>query len=305
MQYYTAFGLNIESDLPLKPLREINAAESIDVSIRLGNVDKAGLTAPDNIKPFCQQAKNQHWFFVPDIAYFYITNGDSVVVDPIEGSDPQSVKLYILGTCMGIIFHQRDLLVIHGNAVRFGDKAVVFSGNSGNGKSTLAAAFHQKGYDILADDLAVIDKNGLCYPSYPQLKLWQDTAKKLNIDTKDLKRIRLQVNKYALPLTKGFYDKPLPVAGLYVLHNHNKDEFIFESIEGVEKLKPLRGQTYRIKQVEGLGLKSQHFQACIKLANNIKVTRITRPNKGFRLEELLASIEGDVNENIVVAANDE
>lgn len=305
MQYYRAFGLTIASELNLKPLQILNDKADVDVSISLGQVNQTGLENPTDIKPLCQQAENEHWFFVPDIARFYITNGNSIIVEPFENSDMQSVKLYLLGTCLGIIFHQRDLLVIHGNAVRFGDKAVIFAGKSGNGKSTLAAAFHQKGFDILADDLAVIDKQGLCYPSYPQLKLWQNTANKLGINTDELHRIRLQVNKYAMPLKTGFYDKPLPVAGLYILQTHKQKNIEFIPANGFEKFKPLKNQTYRKGQLEGLGLKPQHLRACTQLANIIFVTHLTRPIEGFKIDELLSAIEEDILQKKMIAKQQE
>ena len=299
MFYYNAFGLIISSDMQLKPLTQSAKAVDVDVDVEviLTTVNKNGIENPDVTTPFYQQSKNQHWFYVPDIAYFYIVNGNKIYVEPFENSDLQSVELFVLGTCMGIIFHMRNLLVIHGNAVRINDKAIIFAGKSGQGKSSLAATFHQNGYDILADDLAVIDKNGLCYPSYPQLKLWHDTATKLEIDTEHLKRIRPQVNKYALPLTTGFYHKPLPVAGVYILNSHNQDNYKFEQLDGIKKIPPLKANTYRYRQIKGLGLTTQHLQACTTLAQNTKIIRVTRPQKGLALNKLLKEVTKDINQS--------
>jgi hypothetical protein len=192
--------------------------------------------------------------------------------------------------------HQREQVILHGNAIRFGEQCVVFAGNSGNGKSTLATAFYQRGYEILSDDLAVIDADFNVQPSYPQLKIWQDVADKLNIDTSKLTRIRYQVNKYAYPLKKGFCETPLPVSAVYILHTHNKDEIEFESVLGFEKFNPLKNHTYRSKVLNGLNLKKQHLANCSQLADRIRLVHITRPRSGFKIDELVEYVEKDLRD---------
>ena len=296
MLMYTAFGLSINSEIELPPLLNSDTQQA-DIQIIIGKVNKNGLDTPAKKGLFSQLAANELWLHVPNIAWFYVTDGNKIVVESEANADAQSIRLYLLGSCLGAIMHQRNRLVIHGNAIRVGDGCIVFAGNSGNGKSTLAAAFHQRGYDILADDLAVIDEQWNVQPSYPQIKLWHDTAKKLDIDIKGLKRIRFQVDKYAYPIKKGFYNKPLPIKAIYLLNNHNQDEFLFEPIKGVDKFNPLRNNTYRINYLDGLGLKKQHFKLSSQLANKIDVTRITRPNDGFQLDKLVDLIEADLAKN--------
>lgn len=295
MPTYTAFGLTFDSDIELHPLLTSDE-ENADVKIELSQVSKAGLDNPITVKPYCQIASNELWLQIPDIARFYVTNGNKVVVQPEANADMQSVRLFLLGSCIGAIMYQRDRLVIHGNAIRFGDGCVIFAGASGNGKSTLAAAFYKRGYEILADDLSVIDEFCQVQPSYPQIKLWHDTAKKLDIDVSQLNRIRLQVDKYAYPIKDDFCDIPLPVKAIYILNTHNNDEFIFDPIKGLDKFNPLKNNSYRSNYVEGLGLKAAHLKLCGQLANNIDITRITRPNTGFKLDELVELIEADIKQ---------
>ena len=141
----------------------------------------------------------------------------------------------------------------------------------------------------------MIDEQCMVQPSYPQIKLWHDTANKLDIDISELKRIRLQVDKYAYPIKQGFCATPLPIKAIYILNNHNQEEFLFEPIVGTDKFNPLRDNTYRINHLEGLGLKKQHFKLSTHLANKIELTRITRPNGCFELDKLVDLIETDLN----------
>jgi hypothetical protein len=290
---YRAFGVTIRSDIALPPLKEVESASN-DLAIEQGWVSPQGLEDPQVVKPFGQQAPGEHWFHVPGIARFLVFDGSNVRYMPVEGADEQSVRLFILGTCIGVIMHQRGQLVIHGNAVRVGDECVIFAGASGRGKSTLAAAFYQRGYELLTDDVAVINDRLEVVPSYPQIKIWQDTADKLGIDTTKLQRIRLQVNKYAFPLVSGFCSSPLPVRGLYILNTHNESRFNFEPITGTDKFNPLKNNTYRYGPIEGLGLKAKHLSLCAQLANHIDVTRITRPKSGFAIGKLVDLIEKDL-----------
>lgn len=297
---YHAFGLNISSHIELAALSPATTELPADVSITAGSVPADGLEHPNKATPFHQSAENTLWLNVPNIARFLVRNSNEIIVDAYPDSDAQSIRLYLLGSCMGAILHQRGVLVIHGNAIRFGEKCVVFAGHSGAGKSTLAAAFHQRGHEILADDVCAIDAEGRVAPSFPQLKLWQDAAKRLEIDTAKLNRIRLQVEKFAFPLHQPVMVQ-LPVAAIYILNSHNRDAFEIEAITGMQKFNPLKNNTYRMGYLDGLGLKAEHLKLCSQLASRIHLSRITRPNHGFKLDELIEHITTDLETRGITA----
>ncbi|MCK9372316.1 MAG: hypothetical protein M0P91_03905 [Sulfuricurvum sp.] len=293
MFYYSAFGLIIKSELKLPRLAETQTV-SADVKIKLGKVDTHGLAEASFIKENLQLTSNTLWLQVPDIARFLVTDGMEVIVEPEQAADMQSVCLYILGSCIGAIMHQRNQLILHGNAIRIGDKSIIFVGASGKGKSTLAAAFYQRGYEILADDLAVIDSQNRVLPSYPQIKLWKDSADQMAINTSDLERIRLQISKYNYPIEAGFCKIALPVNTIYVLHTHDKEEFLFEEVYGLHKMPIIRNQTYRLGYVKAPQTQKAHLANCARIAQKIRVVRVTRPERGFKLQELIERIIEDV-----------
>jgi hypothetical protein len=51
---------------------------------------------------------------------------------------------------------------VHASSVQVGDRAVLFTGDSGSGKSTAAFALLRKGYPMIADDRTLVYKDG-CY----------------------------------------------------------------------------------------------------------------------------------------------
>ena len=72
------------------------------------------------------------------------------------------------------------VLVLHAACVALDGKAVAFVGPTGMGKSSLAAAFVQRGAPLLADDIVPLveqeDGTYLVAPVYPGLRLWPDSA---------------------------------------------------------------------------------------------------------------------------------
>ena len=292
MFLYNAFGIIISSELHLPDCHKIpHENRTPDIHINIGNVSQS---IPSDAITFNQHAfflPNQLWLHIKDIAWFYIEQGKFITVEPYPNADLQSIRLYLLGSGIGAIMHQRNTLIIHGNAVRIGDECIVFTGDSGAGKSTTAAAFYQKGYEFLADDLSVIHANGQVQPGIPRLKLWQDTADKLKIDTAKLSRIRLQVDKYCYPIHTNLCKTPLPIKAIYVLNKHQKNTFLVKEVTGATKLQLLQSHTYRNGFVNGLNLKAQRFRLCSQLANQAAVFNIHRPDQGFTIDQLIEIIK--------------
>jgi hypothetical protein len=122
------------------------------------------------------QTSGQKFLLTVDkIARYYVVDGKSITIEPFVNADMDEVRLFLLGSAFGALIHQRGLLPFHGSSLKIGNSAIILSGLSGAGKSTLAAAFRQKGYQILSDDVSVIsflnDQIPIVHPGYPQMKL--------------------------------------------------------------------------------------------------------------------------------------
>ena len=298
MNNYHAFMLNIQSELPFPELFASTEPRSDDlnkITIKFGEVSSHGL---DELKqaggPFYQATKKSLWLNVPNVARFLITNGNQIIIDAFAGIDQDSLRVFILGSCMGALLMQRDLFLLHGNAIKVGNHCVSFVGPSGIGKSTLSGGFFKRGYSILADDVCVVSKDGCVMPSFPQIKLWFDAATFLSIDTQSLRRIRPCLEKFAVPLAQQFHHEALPLRVVYVLQTHNKDEFSFTNVNGMQKLQPLQNNIYRKNYLKSMDKSSMSFKQCAQIASQTNVVRIARPNDGFKLDKLIDLIEDDL-----------
>lgn len=286
---YHAFGLKIASGIPFL---DMPAATGIpDVSITCGRVPESISNAV--IKGVRYQAGPGEFLLrVDNVACYYVTNGNHILIERESGAADEEVLLFLMGSAMGALLHQRNILPLHGSSVEVDCEGVIFVGPSSIGKSTIAGGFHKRGYPLLSDDIcAVTAKNGLVphiIPGFPRLKLWADALKKLEKDRKGLNRVRLDQDfeKYFLPFDNAC-DRPTPVRSVFILETTNTDEFEIVPLKGGDKIDPIINNTYRPRFLEGLGGKKEHFKQCAAVAARAAVIRITRPKKGFRLDELM------------------
>lgn len=290
MDTYRAFGLTLKSELSL-PCLPASGAEEPGVEIGYGPVGENGLENPAASGPYFQSGPDQVWLGIPRVGRFLITGGDRIRIDPEPGADAQSLRLFVLGSCIGAILHQRGRLVLHGSALRFGEGCAAFLGDSGAGKSTTAAALRLRGHGILADDIAAIDDGNRVQAGFPQLKLWADTARRMGLDIGALARIRPQADKYAFPVESGFCEVPLPLTTVFVLRTHEKPELVIEPVRGMEKLELLRRHTYRFEYLRGMGLQGRHLMQCSRLAGLVRMIAVTRPLSGMPLEPWLKRLQ--------------
>jgi hypothetical protein len=296
---YDAFGLTIRSQIQLPELLTNNlpnVAET-DVDIHFGRVSEDDLEDGTQVAAHLWISQSKLCFQVPDVARFLVCEGQKITIDPVPGIDEETIRLYLLGSAFGVLLMQRGYLVLHGNAIRVGGKCMVCVGDSGAGKSTLAAGFMQRGYNILADDVVPVDQHCSALPGFPRIKLWQDAADRLGIDTKNLQRIRPDMEKFSYPLFNQFARQTLPIRWIYILDSHNATETVVEPIVGLQRFRPLLDNTYTGGVLEGMGMKAEHLQSCCKLAGQIRLARITRPEQGFELDSLIDRILSDIAEN--------
>jgi hypothetical protein len=92
---------------------------------------------------------------------------------------PLTTTSGIAGGCRRLLFHldkdltialqlqRADLFFLHAAVVALDDRAVVLSAPSGTGKSTLALALLENGFDYLSDELAPIDVQRLTVHPFP------------------------------------------------------------------------------------------------------------------------------------------
>lgn len=296
-QTYTAFGLRWQ--LPFA-CPEMGAASpttgDVDVIVRYGAVPQA-LAGSQGAGPFHQVKAHEILFQFPGVARYLIREGREIVIQREEDAPEDDVRLFLLGTAASLLLHQRGMLPIHASGIRTPQGAVLFAGHSGVGKSTLLATFLKRGYAMLTDDLAAIDLDGdgrpRVYPGYPQLKLWADSAKQLQQPTKGLRRVRPEIEKFAVPVPNDLAQSPLPLRAIYLPTVHNEETFRLEPLSDVRKFNVFLDHTWQKLALKRMGRHADHFRQAVAVANVSQVIRVYRPEEPFRVEELADLIAAD------------
>ncbi|HYX07724.1 MAG TPA: hypothetical protein VE912_13430, partial [Bacteroidales bacterium] len=146
-QIYSAFGLTIFSEHPLPEL-ELSAGKP-DVIFRYGTVPEH-LEKPDFTAVRFEASHGDFLLRVDGVARFRVKNGNEIIIDKKAEIQDHDVTLFLMGSAIGALLHQRGILPVHGSSVCRDGEAIIFAGVSGAGKSTLAGAFIKKGYQLLA-----------------------------------------------------------------------------------------------------------------------------------------------------------
>jgi hypothetical protein len=292
---YQAFGLTFRSSLDL-PAPRIRPVAMPDVHIGYGAV------APELSNAVIRRGRHQaapgEWLLsVNGVARYHVRDGCTVMIDRQAGANNADVLLFLLGSVLGALFHQRDDLVLHGSAVDAGDGAVGFLGVSGSGKSTLAAALRQRGYDAITDDLCVLrsDAGGVlrAQPGLPQMKLWLDALERLDIAGASLPRVGAGLDKRALQVQAGFAGRALPLKRLYVLEPAETDRVALTPLDGAQKFQALADHTYRLSYLEGLGTRANHFRRIVDVAGRTPIAVVRRPRSTWQLDALVDRLVTD------------
>ena len=281
---YMLFGLCLESEIPLPEMQGQLPADprrAVDFAVRLGTPahDEDGFTLD-----------------VPNVARFTIAGGRSITVTPAPNAGEREIRLFLLGSAMGIALHQRGVLPLHANAVEVNGLAIAFMGRSGSGKSTLAAWFHDQGFRILADDVCVIrmEKDGPhAHPGLPRLRLWQDALEAsgriaghhdLSFHLEDDSRRKFDVA--VAPC--GLAQSDLPLRAIFLLQDG--EEMAIDRLGGASAVDALAANTYRGRYIAEVGDSSAHLQTCVEIAGRVPIFRLRRPLDRNRFEAHCRSI---------------
>jgi len=281
---YHLCGLHLHSSFQLPELVENEVPQGQpDITVRLGNLPDC-LADSDVVRPMYQVKRPGTYFLnIDDIGRFQACEGREIMVDPDHEAGDPDIRAILFGSLFGVIFHQRAMLPLHASSVLTQEgAAVAFAGDSGMGKSSMAAWLSMQGYRLVSDDLLISDPvgaDGLCVrPAFPRLKVWQDVLDEMGVSTDGLPLDSRYWQRFQWRRPDGFEIAPVPFKALYVLKWSQAGEGIdIRRLEGVERLDALRSHIFRYHQARQLGYEAQMFQAITALAGQLPVFVLKRP----------------------------
>jgi hypothetical protein len=291
---YRAFGLHIRSPIALPQLSE-ESESAPDVCIRFGQVEEIPLRR-SSFGIWAGGDSTVLQVFHEEVGRFSVRAGSEIVMAPAASAEECVIQRWIAEGALTLVLHQRGYLLFHGSAVALKDGVAVFLGGPHFGKSTLAAALHQLGHDVLADDCIVIadsSEHPLVVPSSSELKLWPDAATSLGHDVEKMPRVHPRFEKRIHTIRRE-PRSALPLRCLYVLSRAETAEILpLTRREGIMEL--VRHSAWaELFHVVNAG---PQFLRCARLAQVVPIRRLQRPWSLSVVPAIAQMIEDDLTQH--------
>jgi hypothetical protein len=280
---YFGFGLNILSQIEFPEFLPATF-EHKDIQIRSEKMPESLNNYPDFSIIFSDVSEESYFLNIPDVAKYYVSKGNEVIIEPFANSDERSIRIFFLSSVMAALLVQRNQILLHASAIIHDEQLVLFLGESGAGKSSIAAEMTKRGYALFSDDICVLntgekkENQMTAYSSYPMMKLWDKTINALD-DKRFITthKIRPNVEKFGYFFHDIFKAKPLPVKKIFILNpNQIEDEYKSKKISGIEAFEWLSKNTYRGQFILENKIQKIHLEAISKLIQKTQILTVSR-----------------------------
>ncbi|MEM1194982.1 MAG: hypothetical protein AAGH57_02665 [Pseudomonadota bacterium] len=284
MFYFRAYGQFVESELALPEFPAISEKErrttKPDVRILLRT-----------LPPIPVEERNAGAFRVRDGAVDFeiegtvrirVASADCIEVDLIDPKRVREARLFVTGSAFGAWAYQRRRIPFHCGLVTKRDLGFAITGPSGVGKSTLTTALVESGYGFMSDDVVVFGTslNGdiAITPSFPRIKLWQDAADYLSIETTALGRLHRDMDKFHVPFPPERVTESARLAAVFCLRFDDAcDAPSACRLSLADAMRALRANIYRPTLAPALGLEDVAFNLIAAILQKVPVIELVRP----------------------------
>jgi hypothetical protein len=232
----------------------------------------------------------------PGLADFQVEdNGRVIRCWPVPDLSTHSIQHLYLNQVLPLALSRQGKLVFHASAVEIDGYAVAFLGESGKGKSTLAAGFAISGFRFLTDDGLMVEPSDDGYwilPSHPSIRLWQDSeAALIAPDTPIAPALEFtSKSRFLAGETIPFCDQPRPLRRIYFLGDGSATAISFQRMKPADALIELLKHSFLLDTEERV-LLAAHFDELAKLTSLPIFYRLDYPR---RYEDLAAVLQAIV-----------
>jgi len=294
---YHAYGIAVSSDMPLA-LPDHAEASLATVECR-GAHDETFVEARKHA--VCQDAFHKFAFLADGSTYLgwdtvgeFTVSGDGrrISCRRAVAATWESFQVYMLGPALSFALVKQGIEPLHATTVVVDGQAIAFLGDSGHGKSSLAACFLAAGHRLLTDDLLVIGESGdylMAHPGPPRIKLFPAVARRF-LPSSDTSTMNGGTDKLIVPLAEQQrWPVPVPLTAIYAV-TPPVDACRRRDV-GIEPLSPsaafvrLLRATFNRRIVSRTRMARQ-FAAMTTIANRIAVRRLSYPRSIDRLSEV-------------------
>lgn len=299
---YYAYGAVITSDVPLAlPVEPRPAIAHVDcrgVTDRAFQKARSAAGFVDAFHRFGILADGSMYLGWDTVGEFLVSaDGCEVSCRRADRATWESFQVYMLGQALSFALVLQRIEPLHATTVVVDGEAIAFLGDSGHGKSSLAAAFLHAGQRLLTDDLLVLE-NGpggvVAHPGPPRIKLFPAVARRFLRPAASGDRMNAATEKLIVALDKSQYCKaPVKLAAMFALTAPRDVGRLADII--VQPLAP-RDRFLRLLRASfNRQLTDPHRLACqfdtmMRLAECVPIERLSYPRSIDRLAAVRATV---------------
>lgn len=303
MWHYTVCGIDIESDQPIAELRS-HAARPPSLVVRW-NVEPFPEPGQDWFREwrlndnsvFLRFARTDGGYFLrfSDQADFWVAaDGSRILCRPEPGTPDYAVRHMLLDQTLPLVLSRRGCAVFHASAVETEHGAIVFSGPSGRGKSTLAGYFARHGCPLITDDCLALRSGAegtAVLPAYPGVRLWHDSLQFLVPGAQAQPVLTHGKNKHRYGSNEPlpFADQAVPLRRFYFLQPPPTDDMEIGSTAGAGLIRDVVGCQFLLDSEDPVELEAS-FQIASSLARSGLCYRLALPRDLTRLADCAKGI---------------
>ena len=242
----------------------------------------------------------------PELADFSISDDAlAVACQPAPGVSRDACQHLYLNQVLPLVLSKQGKLVFHASAVQIDGGAVAILGESGRGKSTLAASFAASGSPFLTDDGLVVEPSGKGFrilPSHPSIRLWQDSQEALIGPEGKAAPPLAYTAKARLLAGPGlaFCAQARPLRRAFFLGEGNASVATFEPLSAAQALMEWVKHSFLLDPKARPALAS-HFDSVAALAGRVRCFRLDYPRRFEELPRLRQEILRQIQEEDVTA----
>jgi hypothetical protein len=210
-------------------------------------------------------------------AFTITTEGNRIAhAESWAGANPDLIREAFLGPVLTLALALQGTWCFHASAAKLNGQVVIFVGESGNGKSTLASCLNQNSgsaWRRVADDVLPVtlaDSRIFALPHFPQLKLRAEDQYPLNEPER------------------------LPLGAVYVISapDNQQEKIEIQHLTAREAMLALVRHTIASRLFDK-ELLARHLDFCAEVTARIPVRRLVYPRKLSLLPRVREAIEAD------------
>lgn len=291
MRRYRLYGLTMETELEFPQLVEEKSDVGVAPVIYVEETE-----VPEEVihsgKKLYEFGENYSWL-KNDTVRLVVENGERIGYQLTGGGWPEHLQTYILGYGMSMLAMQRGILAIHCSAVADENGAVLIAGESGAGKSTVTTAFLERGYRLMADDMAFVATapggSAMAYPAFPFQKLCRNVAMEKDYSLEEMIYIDEDKDKFLVPYRGEFSTQPMPVKAFIMLGLTKEGQVRTEEITGFNRLHIYVNNLFLRHFLGGKKYDPAIGQRALEMAASVPTYMVSRPIQGDTTEQVISA----------------